>query len=83
MKKKLLKNLLLNKKSISKLTTVRSIIGGEEDCANTYYVCFKTNPNNEINVCFVTMYSDCWQTEAVGCGVPNTQQVDTDTVALC
>lgn len=82
MKKQHFKNLALNKKSISKLSAL-GLAGGEADYENTVIVCLKTKPFHGGNLCFKTMNQHCWQTEVVGCGVPNTYQVNTDTVALC
>lgn len=85
MKKQHLKNLSLNKKSISKLSAL-GLAGGEGDYdhVNTVIICnLKSKPYNEINICFKTLNNHCWQTEVIGCGVPNTYQVNTDTVALC
>lgn len=83
MKKKILKNLSLNKKLISKLAASENIIGGEVDYENTVIVCLKSKPFHGGNLCFKTLNNECWQTEVVGCGVPNTYQVNADTVALC
>ena len=83
MKKQHLKNLALNKKSISKLAASGNIIGGNVDDGNTEIVCYKTKFFHGGNICFKTMNNNCWHTEVVGCGVPNTYQVNTDTVALC
>jgi len=84
MKKQHLKNLTLNKKSISKLSAL-GLAGGEGDeYVNTIIICYiKSKPYPGGNLCFKTMNQDCWHTEVVGCGVPNTYQVNADTVALC
>ncbi|WP_430411812.1 hypothetical protein [Kordia sp.] len=85
MKKQYLKNLALNKKSISKLTALDSVVGGnpnDDYYQNTILICYKTKPFQGGNLCYKTM-NECWHTEVQGCGVPNTYQVDPDTVALC
>lgn len=83
MKKQHLKNLALNKKSISKLTALERVVGGEADYENTVIVCLKTKPFHGGNLCFKTMNNQCWHTEVIGCGVPNTYQVNTATLPLC
>jgi hypothetical protein len=78
MKKKQLKNLALNKKSISKLAAPESIVGGN---VNTIQICYKSKNIQGGNICFKSV-KNCWQTQVNGC-VPNTYQVNTDTIALC
>ncbi|WP_298426639.1 hypothetical protein [uncultured Kordia sp.] len=78
MKKKNLKNLVLNKKSISALETPQNIIGGN---VNTVNICYKSKYIQGQNICYKTD-KNCWHTKVSGC-VPNTYQVNTDTEALC
>ena len=78
MKKKHLKNLALNKKSISSLAASENIVGGN---VNTVNFCVKSMPIQGGNIC-VKSVKNCWHTQVSGC-VPNTYQVNTDTIALC
>jgi len=72
MKKQNLKNLVLNKKSISALEASQHIAGGT---GHTVIICYKSKPVQGGNLCFKTkIMNEC---------VPNTYQVNTDTVALC
>jgi len=78
MKKKNLRSLTLNKKSISSLDVSKNIVGGN---INTVQICYKSKQIQGGNICFKSV-KNCWQTQVSGC-VPNTYQVNTDTIALC
>lgn len=76
MKKKNIKNLSLNKKSISNLEASRGI-GGE----NSILVCIRTLVDaNGVNICLVTKFN-CDRTRQVGC--VNTNEVDPNTLPIC
>jgi hypothetical protein len=76
MKKKSIKNLSLNKKSISNLEASRGI-GGE----NSRIVCVRTFVDaNGNNICLPTFFN-CDRTREVGC--VNTNEVDANTLAIC
>ncbi len=78
MKKQNLKNLILNKKSISALEISQNILGGN---INTVNICYKSKHVQGQYVCDKTI-KGCGGTKVSGCA-SNTYQVNTDTVALC
>lgn len=72
MKKQNLKNLALNKKSISILETSQNLVGGT---VHTVHICYKSKPVQGGNLCFKSKnVKEC---------VPNTYQVNTATLPLC
>jgi hypothetical protein len=76
MKKKSIKNLSLNKKSISSLSATKGI-GGKE---NSVQVCILTLVDqNGNNICYRTIFN-C-HTIRVGC--VKTNEVDTNTYPIC
>ena len=78
MKKQQLKNLALNKKSISALETVQNIVGGN---INTVDICYKSKQIQGQYVCDKTI-KGCGGTKVNACA-PNTYQVNTATLPLC
>lgn len=77
MKKKSIKNLSLNKKSISNLHASQGIVGGE----NSVKVCIRTIVDqNGNNLCLRTIFN-CDRTWQPGC--VNTNEVDTNTYPIC
>lgn len=78
MKKKNLKNLSLNKNSISNLQTAKSIGGNNE---NSIIVCIRTIVDlNGVNLCLKTRIR-CERTWKPGCVITN--EVDTNTLPIC
>jgi hypothetical protein len=77
MKKKSIKNLSLNKKSISSLSAAQGI-GGKE---NSVLVCIRTFVDaNGNNICLGTWFN-CDRTRQAGC--VNTNEVDANTLPIC
>ena len=77
MKKKSIKNLALNKKSISNLHANQGI-GGKE---NSIYVCILTLVDqNGNNICLRTVFN-CDRTWQQGC--VNTNEIDSNTLPIC
>jgi len=77
MKKKSIKNLSLNKNSISSLSAAQGM-GGKE---NSVEVCIRTFVDaNGNNICLRTWYN-CDRTRYVGC--VNTNEVDPNTLPIC
>ncbi|MCH2192871.1 class I lanthipeptide [Kordia sp.] len=78
MKKKSLKNLSLNKKSISNLHASQGIVGGTQ---NSIKICIRTIVDqNGNNLCLRTVFN-CDRTWQQGC--VNTNEVDTNTYPIC
>jgi hypothetical protein len=77
MKKKSIKNLSLNKKSISNLHKSQGLVGG----VNSIKVCIRTIVDqNGNNLCIRTNFN-CDRTWEPGC--VNTNEVDANTYAIC
>lgn len=77
MKKKSIKNLSLNKKSISNLRANQGI-GGKE---NSIHICILTLVDqNGNNLCFRTVFN-CDRTREPGC--VNTNEIDPNTLPIC
>ena len=78
MKKQRIKNLSLNKKSISSLSAAQGVIGGKE---NSIQICIRTFVDaNGNNICLQTWYN-CDRTRQRGC--VNTNEVDPNTLPIC
>ncbi|WP_298418671.1 hypothetical protein [uncultured Kordia sp.] len=78
MKKKSIKNLSLNKKSISSLHASQGIGGIKQ---NSIYICILTlEDQNGNNLCFPTIVN-CDRTRRVGC--VNTNELDPNTLPIC